>query len=76
MFKDVRVTGPDASLFPSTLNGFSAASGISGVTFEGLTYNGRPVLSAEQARVKSNEHVTGVRFAPAATAGARTATRE
>ena len=56
-FKNVRVLTPPRS--DSILNGYSRERGIHEIRIEGLEIDGRPVLTKEDARLKSN-HTYGL----------------
>jgi hypothetical protein len=60
IFSDIAVTGP--RLPPSSFRGFDAEHGVEGVTIANLRLNGKPVLSASEARLQIGPHVRSVEF--------------
>jgi hypothetical protein len=60
IFSDIAVTGPQ--LPPSSFRGFDAEHGVEGVTIANLRLNGKPVLSASEARLQIGPHVRSVEF--------------
>jgi Glycosyl hydrolases family 28 len=65
VFRNVRVVD---GCFPfSILSGYDDEHAVEDVTFEGLSYLGRPILGAEEGRFFV-EHARGVRFSEAAVA--------
>jgi len=60
LFKDIFVTGKPMP--PSSFTGQDAERDVRGVTIENLRFNGRPVTSAEDARLRLGGYVQDVRF--------------
>lgn len=59
LFKDILVTGKPMP--PSSFTGQDAEHDVRGVTIENLRFNGRPVTSAEDARLRLGGYVQDVR---------------
>jgi hypothetical protein len=60
LFRNIAVTAP--RLPASWFGGFDAEHTVDGVTIEGLTLNGKPLTTAEEAGLAIAEHVHNVRL--------------
>jgi len=60
LFRNISVTAP--RMPASSLQGFDAEHTVDGVTFEGLSLNGRPLADAAEAGVSIGAHVANVSF--------------
>jgi hypothetical protein len=60
VFRDIAVTAPRVP--PSSLDGVDAQHTVDSVTFEGVSLNGKPLLTLEGAGVRIGEHVGNVRL--------------
>jgi hypothetical protein len=62
LFKDIWVTGK--TLPTSSFTGLDAEHDVRGVTIENLRFNGRPLTSADEARLRIGGFAQDIRFLP------------
>lgn len=62
LFRNVSYTG--ANQHTSVIAGYDEMRSVRGVRFEGLTINGRRILSARDANIEIGDHVSDVKFQP------------